>query len=104
MVEDKTYRKCPNCGAMNLNQDYCTECGTLVNTLLCRELERAERAKKKSESKKDIKPNAITQIFKKAMNHPNLIVRILAKTFYSIWAIVLLIGTIIAFLFTYVAA
>lgn len=104
MPENKIYRKCPNCGAYNLNRDYCSECGTIVNTLLRRKLEQKQRAKESLETQKIQHSNAITQFFTNAMNHSNPAVRILAKGLYSVWALVLMIGTAIAFIFAYVAA
>ena len=95
-------KKCPNCNTMNKNRDYCETCGTLINVQLQRELDRKKRIETKSEIPQ--KPNAITSFFDKAINHPTLAVRIIAKFFYSIWAIVISIGTLLAFLFSYVAA
>lgn len=97
-----SYKKCPNCSIMNVDNDYCKACGTLINMHLQRKLERAVRAEAKA-SVPD-KPNPITDFFEKATNHPNIMVRLTAKFFYSIWAVVISIGTLLAFLFSYVAA
>jgi len=103
-MEKETYRKCPNCGTMNLNRDYCSKCGTLVNTLLRRKLERKEQDKKRDQKRKDQKPNVITLFFEKALNHKNVVVRILAKGVYSIWALLMIIGGAIAYIIGYIAA
>ena len=97
------YRKCPNCGHVNLNSDYCTECNTLVNVNLRRKIEQKERKQKKEKDISD-KPNAVTQFFEKILVHPNILVRVLARIFYSVWAVVIMIGTFLAFVFSYVAA
>ena len=97
-----SYTKCPQCRAMNLNRDYCQSCGALINAHLKREIERHTRTKAKEVIPKQ--PNPITVFFEKATNHPILPVRLVAKFFYSVWAVVLSIGTLLAFLFSYVAA
>lgn len=97
-----SYKKCPNCNTMNVDNDYCKACGALINMHLQRELERKTRAEAKAAEPQ--KPNVVTEFFEKAMNHSNLAVRLVAKFFYSIWAVVISIGTLLAFLFSYVAA
>ena len=97
------YRKCPNCSHVNLNSDYCSECNTLINIKLRRKIEQEERQQKKVKEASE-KPNAVTQFFEKVLVHPNLVVRILARIFYSVWAAVIMIGTFLAFVFSYVAA
>ncbi|WP_378174885.1 hypothetical protein [Aquimarina sp. SS2-1] len=98
------YRKCPNCGTLNLNQDYCKECGTLINTSLRRTQERAQRLAKKQNAAKAKKPNKITLFFENAKEHENVVIRYTAQFFYSIWIVVLAIGSFLAFVIGYVAA
>ena len=99
-----SYRKCPNCSTMNLNSDYCTACGALINAKMQRELERKTRREAKEQEAVPQKPNAITEFFENAMQHPKLPVRLVAKFFYSIWAVIISIGTLLAFIFSYAAA
>ncbi|MCM4167292.1 hypothetical protein KCTC52924_02875 [Arenibacter antarcticus] len=98
------YRKCSNCGTVNLDSDYCENCGELININLKRKLAREALEVKKQEEKSAKKPNAVTVFFKKALEHPNLLIKIPAKVFYSIWVVVMSIGAFIAFLFSYIAA
>lgn len=103
-----SYRRCPNCGNVTKNSDYCSECGTLINTIKRRKLEQVERenqAKKTRDQKNETqKPNAITVFFAKARNHPNPFIKFLAKSLYSVWIIVFTIGGILAYIIAFVAA
>ncbi|MDT7829883.1 hypothetical protein RQM65_14510 [Pricia sp. S334] len=99
----KTYRRCPECGHLNLNRDYCENCGELINTNLKRKREGEERTQQKEKERDEEKPNAVTQYFKKLIRHPNPIIRYPAKVFYSVWAVVMAIGAFLAFIFSYLA-
>ncbi|RKN83486.1 hypothetical protein [Ulvibacterium marinum] len=101
---NKTYRTCQNCGTVNLNKDYCQECGEIVNILLERKIERENKALKKERMEKQKEPNKVTVFFEKAKTHPNIVLRSIAIFFYSIWVIVLAIGSFFALLFGYIAA
>lgn len=103
-MANKTYRTCQNCGAVNLNQDYCQQCGEIVNVNLKRKLEREKAAEKKTASEKTKKKNRITVFFEEAKEHENAIIRLTARFFYSIWVIVIAIGSFLALLFGYIAA
>lgn len=101
---DKIYRTCQNCGKVNLNKDYCEQCGEIINTNLKRKKERERRAAKKEQQAKSKKPNVITSFFENAKDHPHFFVRWIAKFFYSIWVIVMAIGSFLAFILGYIAA
>ncbi|WP_157374058.1 hypothetical protein [Arenibacter certesii] len=98
------YRKCSNCGTVNVNSDYCSNCGELINIHIKRKLAREASDTKKQEEKAAEKPNPVTVFFEKALKHPNLLVKIPAMLFYSIWVVVMSIGAFIAFLFSYIVA
>ncbi len=100
---EKRYRRCTKCNTMNLNRDYCEQCGTLINVNLRRKLEREARATKKEEERKLEKPSATVLFFKKMREHPNLFIRILGKILYSVWVIVVAIGAFLAFIFSYLS-
>lgn len=51
-MANKTYRTCQNCGTVNLNRDYCKNCGEIININLKRKLEREQKAKEKTASEK----------------------------------------------------
>ncbi|MFS4466537.1 hypothetical protein [Maribacter sp. 2210JD10-5] len=105
-MANKTYRTCQNCGTENLNRNYCKQCGEIININLKRKLKREQEAKKKIELQKreDKKKNRITIFFENAKEHENLMIRYTAKFFYSIWVIVIAIGSFLALLFGYIAA
>ena len=99
-----SYRTCPNCGHMNLNRDYCEQCGEIVNVLLKRKLDREQKAAEKSAQEPVESPNRLTLFFENASTHKNIVVRSFAKFFYSIWVVVLAIGSFLALVFGYIAA
>lgn len=99
-----SYRKCSNCGTLNVNNDYCENCGQLINIQLQRKMAREALDEKVQKEKSEEKPNVVTVFFKKALAHPNLLIKIPAMIFYSIWVVVMSIGAFIAFLFSYIAA
>ncbi len=96
-----TYRKCPECDHLNLNSDYCEQCGALININLKRRLEHEKRVHEKEKERKLKNPNTISLYFKKMRKHPNLFIRMLAKALYSVWLVVMAIGAFIAFIFSY---
>ena len=100
----KTYRTCQNCGTVNLNKDYCQTCGEIVNINLKRKLEREQKAREKLTLEKAKKKNGITIFFEGAKESDNLILRFVAHFFYSIWIMVLAIGSFLALVFGYIAA
>lgn len=99
-----TYRTCQNCGTENLNRDYCKNCGEIININLKRKLERQQKAKEKRETQKVKKKNKITLFFEDAKQHENIVIRYTARFFYSIWIVVLAIGSFLALVFGYIAA
>ena len=103
-MADKTYRTCQHCGTVDLNSDYCSRCGAITNVLLKRKLEREQRAIEKQRAAALERPHAITLFFENALEHRNLVVRSVAWFFYSIWVIVIAIGSFLAWLFMYIVA
>lgn len=103
-MANETYRTCQNCGTVNLNRDYCKNCGEIININLKRKLEREQKAQEKATSKEVKKKNKITVFFENAKENDNLVIRYTARFFYSIWIIVLAIGSFLALVFGYIAA
>lgn len=99
-----TYRTCQHCGTVNMNRDYCENCGKIINTNLKRKLEREQKARDRTEAESVKKKNKVTLFFEDAKEHENFLIRYSAKFFYSIWVIVLAIGSFLALLFGYIAA
>lgn len=105
-MPNETYRRCSNCGKMSLNQDYCPVCGNIINITLKRELERKEKAAQQlqKEREKQKKKSAFTIFLENVKDHDNIIIKFVARFVYSIWLVVLAIGSFFALLFTYIAA
>lgn len=105
-MSDETYRTCSHCGTVNLNRDYCKNCGKIININLKRKLERERKAEEKSrtEIKNQKKKSKVTLFFERARENENIIIRYTARFFYSIWIVVLAIGSFLALVFGYIAA
>ncbi|WP_194851977.1 hypothetical protein [Nonlabens antarcticus] len=100
-----TYRKCANCGEISLNQDYCPACGHMININLKRESERIKTAsERKQKLETTNKENPVSLFFEKVKNHDNFIIKYVARFFYSIWIIVVIVGSFLALVFSYIAA
>lgn len=95
--------KCPNCGVYNTNQDYCTNCGTLLSYQKRRELAFAQDEKDRKERER-IQKEKSPPFIEKYGNHRFLIVRILAKIIHSIWLGFMAIGMFIAWLISTIVA
>ncbi|PIB23702.1 hypothetical protein BFP77_15420 [Maribacter sp. 4U21] len=102
---NETYRRCNNCGEVSLNEDYCPNCGNIVNITLKRELERKAKVLERQKSQANPeKKSAVTRFLEDVKDHENLIIRYVARFFYSIWLVVIAIGSFLALLFGYIAA
>ncbi|MGB3151670.1 MAG: hypothetical protein WBB27_13505 [Maribacter sp.] len=104
-MSNETYRRCPNCGELSLNQDYCPNCGNIVNITLKRELEGKEKAAQRQKTQADLKKKSkVTLFLENIKDHDNLVIKYVARFFYSIWVVVIAIGSFLALLFGYIAA
>lgn len=89
----KSYIKCSECNTINLDREYCSKCGAILNIIQKRKLER----EKKEEDKKEEEPSQISEFLRKGAIHPNTIIRTFFQVFNSIWMFFSMIfGAIIA--------
>lgn len=104
-MSKKTYRKCANCGEVSLNQDYCPACGHMININLKRKLERKETAVEHNQQLEvSNKENPVTVFFEQLKNHDNFVIKYVSRFFYSIWIVVIVVGSFLALVFSYIAA
>lgn len=94
----KSYIKCLKCNTVNLNQDYCTNCGAILNVVLKRKLEREKIAEQKLELERlTEKPGAVETFLRKGSEHSNIIIRSFFKLLFYIWFFfAIVIGGLIA--------
>lgn len=97
-MEQKTYIKCMDCNTVNVNSDYCKNCGALINIVLKRKLEseamEEERVQLENERREQ---NKFLKFFDFGLTHPYFMVRIFFKMFHYIWLFLsLTIGGLIA--------
>lgn len=96
--------KCKACGTFNHNLDYCSNCGELINPTLIRKENIDKRKKKHKEHLKKEQIKTENSFFSKLRNHRFWIVRAFAAILYSIWVIILAIGSFLAWLAATISA
>ncbi len=98
-------RKCPKCGEISVNKDFCPVCGTMINADLKREMERKEiETQREADIDTADKKNSFTVFLENAKNNDNIFIRFFARFFYTTWVIVLAVGGFLALVFGYIAA
>lgn len=96
-MSQKSYIKCLECGTLNLNRDYCENCGAIININLKRQLERDKKIEEQAELERIKGPSKIDKFFTDATEHPNTFVRSFSKFIYAIWLLLgMVVGAIIA--------
>ena len=95
--------KCPNCGIYNTNEDYCSNCNTLLSYKIRRKLAFAQAEKERKERESKYEKDS-PWFFDTYINHRFWAVRTITKILHSIWLGFLAIGAFLAWLFTAIAA
>ena len=96
---NKSYVKCSECNTFNLNNEYCTNCGVLLDLVLKRRMETEKKLQEKKDQKEVASKgiNKFEVFFDKGLEHSNIIIRLLFKAVYSIWLFfAVIIGGLIA--------
>lgn len=94
--------RCPNCGTMNTNQEYCINCGTLISHQKKRELKEAEV--KQAEIDEVIHEIENPNLAERLKKSPNVFYRIIGWIMYSVITVVSAIGAAIAWIVAMIAA
>lgn len=81
----KSYIKCQFCGTENVNNDYCGNCGRIINVVLERNLERQKVNDEKLAVRANQKPTKFEVFLKKGTDHSNIIIRAFFKVGLAIW-------------------
>lgn len=94
---NKSYIKCSECGTVNYNNEYCSNCNALLDVVLKRRLKSESKIQEKIDQERDKKPNKIEVFLKNGLEHSNIIIRLFFKAAYAIWLFfAFIIGGIIA--------
>jgi ribosomal protein L37E len=103
-LDQKTFIKCASCGVFNSGNDYCDNCGVLINPDIIREQEVTER--KRVYDQKIIQQNTAAEngYLNKLKTHDYWIVRAFGTIITSVWVIVMAVGGFIAWLAAAIAA
>lgn len=100
----KHYITCSACKTENLNTDYCTHCGEIINVVLKRQLEQQRVQEERIQKELNTAPTKVEKIARKLRNHPNPLVRVLMMIANAIWLIIAGIAAGIAYLIGMIAA
>ncbi|MBP4141057.1 hypothetical protein J3S90_04505 [Flavobacterium sp. P4023] len=95
----KSYIKCSDCNTVNINKEYCENCGAILDLVLKRRLETQKKLQEKLDEKEKTKkpPSKIEVYFNNGLEHSNVLIRYLFQAIYSIWLFfAVIIGGIIA--------
>lgn len=95
--------KCPNCGLYNTNEEYCTNCNTLLSYKKRRELA-YEKSEKERRERERIQKEESPSFYEKHKDHRFLIVRVFVKVMHSIWMGFIAVGMFIAWVISAIAA
>jgi hypothetical protein len=96
-MNDKSYIKCMECNTVNVDTDYCSNCGVIINVILKRKLEQEKKIAQKIEEDKTKKPSAIDEFLRKASEHQNPFIRLFSQVIYSVWLFfAMVVGGLIA--------
>ena len=96
---NKSYIKCSECNTVNLNNEYCSNCGTILDLVIKRRLETEKKLQEKLKEKEKIKnpPSKMEVYFNNGLEHSNLLIRYFFQAIYSIWLFfAVIIGGLIA--------
>ncbi|NRT14593.1 ribosomal protein L32 [Flavobacterium sp. 28A] len=84
---NKSYITCPECGTVNLNEEFCSNCGALLDVVAKRKLERELKSTNKAKLKASLKkePSKIETFLKNGTVHSNVLIRLIFQGGYYIW-------------------
>lgn len=96
---NKSYITCSECGTVNLNAEFCSNCGALLDVVARRKLERELESTKKAKLRESLKkePSKIETFLKNGTEHSNILIRLIFQGGYYIWLFfALLFGALIS--------
>ena len=84
---NKSYITCSECGTVNLNAEFCSNCGALLDVVARRKLERELESTRKTKLQASLKkgPSKIETFLKNGTEHSNVLIRLLFQGGYYIW-------------------
>ncbi|WP_158961103.1 hypothetical protein [Myroides fluvii] len=100
----KHYITCKYCNTENVNTDYCTNCGKIINIVLERQLEQQRVKEERIQKELQAAPTPFEKVIQKLRNHSNPIIRVLFFIVHTVWLIVATIAAGIAYLVGMIAA
>lgn len=87
-------RKCPSCATWNKDNDYCSNCGTLISPIIIEE----QREKVREERRNSIPPTKAEIFLDKWKNSRFFLLRVLYKILYTISVIFIAIASFFAWM------
>ena len=82
-----SYITCSECGTVNLNAEYCSNCGALLDVVAKRKLKREQETTKKAKLRASLKkePSKIETFLKNGTEHSSVLVRLIFQGGYYVW-------------------
>ncbi len=94
----KTYITCPNCKTVNIDADYCSNCGEIINVSKKRVIERKTLEEKRAQLRRDKKQNTAPSWISQWRNDQNPIKKIAGNAIYFVYIITLSVAAFIAYI------
>jgi CRISPR/Cas system CSM-associated protein Csm4 (group 5 of RAMP superfamily) len=103
-LKSTSYIKCSSCGTFNKNLENCEQCGALINpeTILKHKIEERKQKQVKQLNKEKLETE--DSFIYKMRNHRFLLIRVMGAFFYSVWVIVMAVGSFLAWLAAAISA
>lgn len=93
-----TYITCPNCKTVNIDTDYCSNCGEIINVLKKRALERKAKNERKEELQRQQKQNTPPSWISSWRKDKNPVKKFAGNIINIIYIITLSIAAFIAYI------
>ncbi|MDR0228721.1 MAG: hypothetical protein LBI72_06610 [Flavobacteriaceae bacterium] len=100
----KHYIICKKCQTENLNTDYCSNCGEIVNIVLQRQLEQQKVQQERIAKELNQTPNKVEKAIQQLLTHPNPFIRVFVLIIHSVWIVMAAIAAGCAYVVSMLAA
>ena len=104
MSNHQVHIRCPDCGEFNSNPDECAFCGSMLDLVKRRALERAKYEEEVREKERLRAPDFGERLAEKMRTHPWLFIRVIYKIASAIYMVVMAIVMFIAWLISFLLA
>ncbi|WP_025125044.1 hypothetical protein [Myroides odoratimimus] len=100
----KHYITCQKCKTENVNSDYCTNCGEIINVVLRRQMEQQRVVNERIKKEVNRELTSFEKFTRRMLKHPNPFIRVPAMIVNAIWIVGVSIMAGIAYIIGFIAA